>query len=221
MGPVQLGQQRTTRSGRCTFHDLLRAYAASLASSPEPDAVRRVLTYYLRRAEAADRRLTPLRGLLAAGPPTISFADRGQALAWFGAERDLLVAAVRWAADTGFPRHAWRLARCLTGILGRIGKWHELLSVQLIAMSCAPRTADTCGQIHAHRALAHGYGQVGRNHEAEAHLWHALYLGGWVGDHAGVAQTLMTLARTFGEEGPQRGRAPARPAGPSAVPGDR
>ena len=60
--------------GRYRFHDLLRAYAAECAVADESPAdrtaaIRRVLTWYLHTADAADRVLMPARRHVPLDPP--------------------------------------------------------------------------------------------------------------------------------------------------------
>ena len=59
---------------RYRFHDLLRAYAAGRAQADEPpgavqDAIRRVLTWYLRAADAAGAAVSPHRNPVPLEPP--------------------------------------------------------------------------------------------------------------------------------------------------------
>jgi transcriptional regulator with XRE-family HTH domain len=103
--------------GRYAFHDLLRAYAAEQAhqtgSQAERDAaVGRVLDHYLHTAARAAFLLDPSKEPVALTPPQPGAtagqpADYAQALAWFEAERQVLLAAITLAARSGFDAHAW------------------------------------------------------------------------------------------------------------------
>ena len=105
--------------GRYAFHDLLRAYAAYLARDTDSDAERReavvrVLDYYLHTASAGSRVLNPVRPRITLEPPQpgvvpelLSYAS--ETLAWFEAERQVLIAAIAQASDGGFDQHAWQL----------------------------------------------------------------------------------------------------------------
>src|SRR5262249_25342534 len=97
--------------GRYGFHDLLRAYAADLAHTVDPDHQRRaplgrMLDHYRPTASTADRLLYPARDPipLALPPPSPGVtpeqpAGHGQALAWLAAEHPVLLAAVGLAAE--------------------------------------------------------------------------------------------------------------------------
>src|SRR6185369_8533013 len=129
---------------RYNMHDLLHAYATEQANRHDCDddgqsAVQRMLDHYLHTAHPAAMLVsinrdpitpTPARPLVAAEPPT----DRGQALAWYTAERPVLNAAIRLAADTGLDIHAWQLAWSVADFLFSRGRWAELIAAQHIAI---------------------------------------------------------------------------------------
>jgi DNA-binding SARP family transcriptional activator len=108
------------RPGRYSFHDLIRAYAAELLESTDPEmdrraALARLLDHYLQSAQAAHAALKPRRRLTAPGQarPGVSpeqFSDYDSAMSWFTTERRVLSAAVSVAidSDVGFP--VWQLA---------------------------------------------------------------------------------------------------------------
>lgn len=108
------------RSGRYTFHDLLRAYAAELAqvhdgSSEISSALHRALDHDLHTAHAAAAWLNPDREPIRVAEPQPGVVvddptDREQAMAWFTAEYAVLLAAVDRAVRIGLDRHAWQLA---------------------------------------------------------------------------------------------------------------
>src|SRR5262249_25225077 len=103
--------------GRYRMHDLVRLYGQERART-EPfaerqAALRRLFDYYFNTADAADRVLAPLRdrpipaGVDGGGTPIV---DARAALAWFDAERAVLLPTVRLAAESGHAAAAWRLA---------------------------------------------------------------------------------------------------------------
>ena len=106
---------------RYRFHDLLRVYAAERAAddllAAERDAaVTRLLTWYMRTADAAATAVSPHRYnilLDPAGtdPPPLAFAGVDEALAWYDSERANLVAATRQAAGVRSARHRLAAAR--------------------------------------------------------------------------------------------------------------
>ncbi|WP_308407737.1 hypothetical protein [Streptomyces somaliensis] len=99
--------------GRYAFHRLVRALARETADRDPRlvhDARRRLLDHYLKAADEAAGLLGPRRGALrpaerghrpAATPPLRDAAD---ALDWFGAERDNLLAVLARAGGTGPAR---------------------------------------------------------------------------------------------------------------------
>jgi tetratricopeptide (TPR) repeat protein len=104
---------------RYRMHDLLHAYAAHRSeldetSTDRRDVVSRVLAWYARTAQHADRAALPLLpGMPGEVHPVgeeMSFADRTQALAWLRSEHTNLVAATRCAVDSQQQEFAIALA---------------------------------------------------------------------------------------------------------------
>ena len=104
--------------GRFWCHDLLRAYAAELTQSADSEAERRAATarmldHYLHTAHSAALQLHPTRRPVALAAPQPGakpehIGDAGQALAWFGAEDRVLMAATARALEAGFDTHVWQ-----------------------------------------------------------------------------------------------------------------
>lgn len=196
--------------GRYTWHDLLRAYAAELATQdPEPEgrkALTRLLDHYLHTAHTAARLLAPSRvpiTLTAPEPGTNPEhpADHQQALAWFTAEHAVLLSAIDHAGATGLDIHALQLAWTLTDFLDRRGHWHDLATTQLAAVTAAGQLNDPPAQVSAYRNLARAYIQLGRYEEASTELLHALDLATHTCDPAGQADTHYTLAILWERQG--------------------
>jgi DNA-binding SARP family transcriptional activator/tetratricopeptide (TPR) repeat protein len=105
--------------GRYALHDLMRTYAADQArntdSQPErAAAVGRVLDHYLHTARHGAVVLFPSHGSIPLAPPSPGiaperFSGYDQALAWFEAEYDVLLAAVALAIEAGLDSHAWQI----------------------------------------------------------------------------------------------------------------
>jgi DNA-binding SARP family transcriptional activator len=120
------------RPGRHCFHDLIRAYAAELLESTDPEmdrraALARLLDHYLQSAQAAHAALKPRRRLTPPGQPRPGvspeqFSDYESAMSWFTTERRVLSAAVSVAidSDVGFP--AWQLALTMHHLYVIIGE---------------------------------------------------------------------------------------------------
>jgi DNA-binding SARP family transcriptional activator len=205
--------------GRFSFHDLLRAYAREQAGSCDSAPARqaalgRMLDHYLHTARAAAGLLCPGRDLLALSPPGDGVqpeppASSAAALAWFIAERQVVSAAVRLAADAGLDRQAWQLGWILGRYLHRSGYWQGWLAVLRTALAAAEHAADLAGQAHVHRDLGGALICLGSGPDADDHLKTALRLYQGLDDQAGQAHALLYLARVR-EEGQGRPRAGLR-----------
>ena len=172
--------------GRFTLHDLMRAYAAELAHTHEPDAerrdaVHRVLDHYLHTAHAAARFLHPRMDLAITtsrrtGVTSQEFADPEEAWAWFETEYPGFMDVIRLAADGGWNDYAWQFPVVLEEYLDRRGYRHDCLAAQRIALAAARDMEDRHGQACAHYGLGrvfHWHGDFGK---ARKHLEQALAL---------------------------------------------
>jgi DNA-binding SARP family transcriptional activator len=196
--------------GRFAFHDLLRAYSAEQARRQDSDADRRaalhrVLDHYLYTACAASLLLTH-RYLITLSPrqPGVvpeELADRDQALAWFQAERLVLLAVIRQASDSGLEVHAWQLPWTIATFLDWLGYWHELAATQSLALAAADHLGDRVGQIESHRYLARGRIRLGEDAEAVTHLTAAIELGAQAGDLFLQARMHLDLGGVFESQG--------------------
>jgi DNA-binding SARP family transcriptional activator/tetratricopeptide (TPR) repeat protein len=190
--------------GRYSFHDLLRAYAADQArecdsQSDRDAAIGRILDHYLHTAAHAARMLRPDWQPILAGPPSPGTrperpSDHRQALAWFEAEHQVLLAAVAFAADTGADSHAWQLPSAMTIYLYRRSYSHERITVMGTALTAATRLDDTLGQAVSLRGLGSAYASTGDYDQARAHLERCLSLYQRLGDRSGEAWTEQNLA---------------------------
>jgi DNA-binding SARP family transcriptional activator len=191
-------------SGRYTFHDLLRAYAAERATASEDDgelagARLRLLDHYVRSATMAAGRTYPARspvGLppVPAGVEPEEFSSYEEALAWFVAEHHVLHSVLAVAADRGFDSYCWKLAWLWAPFLKRRGMLHEDVAVQRIALEGARRLADPYALAHVHYELGHAYSKLGKVSHAEAQLSRAFELFTRVGDKANIGRVEHALA---------------------------
>jgi tetratricopeptide (TPR) repeat protein len=153
------GLHLLSRTGRdrYQFHDLIRVYAAEMAviDSDEVDrrdAVRRVLSSYLRQAVAASRVVYPNRRSIDFDQPEpthadSTFNDRATALSWYEIEQHNLSIAIRLAATTGENDLAWKLPAVLTDLLWK-QRWTDTLTVLEAALNAAAASGDRLGQLH-------------------------------------------------------------------------
>ncbi|QOC92043.1 AfsR/SARP family transcriptional regulator [Micromonospora craniellae] len=188
------------RPDRYAFHDLLRSYAAELAQADEPvgqrwAAHRRLYDHYLHSAEPAGRLVQPQWPSVTALPALpgnvhVPMADQDAALAWFTAERHVLLRVVRQASATGFDAYAWRLAWALTTFLAPRGLWQDQLAAQQAALESAERLDDLEAQATANRLLGRAAYRLGEHDTAGDRLQRAITLYDKLGDQGGLAQTL-------------------------------
>ncbi|MFK3984857.1 tetratricopeptide repeat protein [Micromonospora sp. NPDC050397] len=128
--------------GRWQMHDLLRAYANEQAETVKArgrdprrryeQAHTRLINHYIQHAEAADTHFHPPGSL----PVSSRFSDREQALAWFDAERENLIAIAHTSPRAGFD---------LGFALGRYLQWRRHLQDLVVVRSLA---LDACRTLH-------------------------------------------------------------------------
>ncbi|MGD0553711.1 MAG: tetratricopeptide repeat protein [Streptosporangiaceae bacterium] len=142
-------------SGRFLFHDLIRMYARSTAAPADAEtSVRRLLDYYLSRAQAADR-LFELRipavstdsDQVAAGAAALENAKDAQT--WLAAELANLDAAGSYASTGGYPEHVTALAAALGQYLRGHGPWPMGIVMQERALAIATATGDLAAEATA------------------------------------------------------------------------
>ncbi len=194
---VALMAKSAPRRYQC--HDLLRAYAQERLLDREsgPDrqaAIHRMLDHYLYTAHAAALLLSPGRDPLdlpalqpAVKPESIAGGD--QALAWFEAERRVLLAIITVAADAGHQTHAWQLTCAVGRFLDRRGHWNEWYAALGTALSAALKHDDRTGQAHLHDNFGIAGARLGHYQDAHSHLDEALALYQQSGDYKGMART--------------------------------
>ncbi len=197
--------------GRYAFHDLLRAYAAYLAQTTDSDlerrqAVRRVLDHYLHTASAGSRVLNPVRPHITLDPPQpgvvpelLSYA--AETLAWYEAERQVLIAAIAQASEAGLHQHAWQLPWAVHLFFDRAGYWHDQVAIQRTAIDAARRLGDRAAEAHAFRDLAAAVGRLGQLAEARDYCRQALDLHRQVGDRLGEARAHNEIAILAEQQG--------------------
>ncbi|HVQ89570.1 MAG TPA: tetratricopeptide repeat protein [Mycobacteriales bacterium] len=180
--------------GRYALHDLLRHYAAERADRDDSGAdraaaVRRLLDWYLHTADAAARVLYPTMIRLdlpepgTDGAPPGAFADHIAALAWLTAERDNLLAAIRFAAEHGPRPAAWLLADTIRGYF-----WHARYTVDWLetahaGLAAATAAGDLQAQAGMQMSLGMAYYCLERHLAAVEHYTAAAELArraGWI-----------------------------------------
>jgi DNA-binding SARP family transcriptional activator len=189
--------------GRYAFHDLLRAYAGEQAHHTDSDTGRheatgRVLDHYLHTAARAARLLDPSQEPVVLAPPRPGAAagqpaDHRQAMAWFQAEHQVLLAAVTLAAGSGFGTYAWQLPWAMERFLRARGHYQELAATQRMALAAATRLGDAAAQAICGRLLANACTNLGDYDQALGHFASSLTLYERLGNRFGEAKIQMSL----------------------------
>jgi DNA-binding SARP family transcriptional activator len=211
---VRVGLVAEHAHGRYALHDLLRAYASTLAHDTETEAERRaaidrILDYYLHTGFAGDRLLSPVREPMALFEPGLGvtlphLADRQEALAWFAAERSVLLAAIDHTSAAGLDRRTVELAWTMTDFLTLQGMWHDQVATQSAAVMAAQRLDDLKAEAYAYRDIAYANTRLGRFQESRTHLDASLDLTRRLGDHTGEAYTHLAIGMVWDRQGGHR-----------------
>jgi DNA-binding SARP family transcriptional activator len=196
----------STSSDRYKFHDLLRVYSSerAVADLSEPDrdaAIGRLLSWYMRTADAAASAVLPHRynsplQASAAGPPPLSFAGAEDALAWYDSERVNLVAATRQASSSGLHEIAWRLPAPLFIVFNSRQNWADCIATHRIALDSARQAGNRLGEAWILNNLGDALGRIGDS-KGIGHLEQALAIRHEIGDRAGEAQAANNLADAY------------------------
>lgn len=173
--------------GRYGMHDLLRSYARELAGEQEAEeSLRRLLDWYLTRAEAA-----------------AELPDR-EGAEWLAAERENLVSAVLYTGQSGAHRLAWRLAEALNGHLSLGMHTADRLAVARAGLAAALADGDLRAQSAALLRLGDCDWAAGRNVEAEQQYSRALELAEQAAWIEGQAALLRRIGAAHQENGAMR-----------------
>jgi DNA-binding SARP family transcriptional activator len=161
--------------GQFRFHELIRDYAAVRAARDDPEAdqrqaVGRLLDYYLRTADRADRVLHPFRRRTSVQvthlPAGSADLDTKEAAArWLESEWRNILQAARHAG-----RHEWKqkcadLSHVMTDYLEIKAYWAEAIEAHTLALQSSRDLADQAGIAQASLALSAVLQQTGQ-HEA-------------------------------------------------------
>jgi tetratricopeptide (TPR) repeat protein/transcriptional regulator with XRE-family HTH domain len=190
--------------GRYAFHDLLRAHAAEQAHSGEHPADRaaaigRVLDHYLHTAARGALLLNPAKEVvvlpspLDGVAPQVELADYSQALAWFEAEHQVLLAATSLAAASGFDDHTWQLPWAMEPFQQIRGHLQERAVTQRAALDAATRLGDIVAQAVCSRLLGAASQAAGDHDQALEQFARSLALYQRLGNRVGQAKVHQNL----------------------------
>ncbi|QKV78022.1 tetratricopeptide repeat protein [Amycolatopsis sp. Hca4] len=168
--------------------------------APAPALVR-LLDYYLVTLAAAVSAAYPFdRAQLPSTTDrscavTPVFADGEAGLRWIVAERDNLVAAIRYAAGHGLPEHTWRLAVLLWRYFNTTNQFEDWIgTLELAWKTVSADEGNDYGQAHVLLRLATAHDRRGQLAEALELAAKALPKWRRLGDPRGEAATLCALA---------------------------
>jgi tetratricopeptide (TPR) repeat protein/transcriptional regulator with XRE-family HTH domain len=197
--------------GRYTLHDLIREYAAELSLTHEgpgdrDTAIGRLLDHYLHTADACHWLTSPAgqRVLLAPPRPGTTpeqYAGRQQAMAWFEAEHQVLLAAITLADTSAHDTVAWQLPWAISEFLNVRGHWQDWAATQRTALAAATRLGDAPAQALASRLLAVACRCLGNLDELRSLYAMSLALYQQLGDREGEAHVQEGLALLADAEG--------------------
>ncbi|GIE81757.1 SARP family transcriptional regulator [Actinoplanes philippinensis] len=194
--------------GRYAMHDLVRAYAIELGDPRERQrTLRRVVDHYLHTLIGCAMTVAPHRAPVDAGTPAPGVtawtpSGREQALAWFAAEHDNLLAAFdaaeRAGADAPLWLTCWAFDSFLTATLGRSD---ETPSLVRRALAAAERAGEVWWRGYLHHALASWHYQRGDHPEALRQLETTAAIGRAAGDPIRTAGALVHIATALVDPG--------------------
>ncbi len=202
-----------TPGGRYGMHDLVRAYATTVAENLPAEvwetALRRILDFYTHTAHAADRLLNPHHDFARLDPPTPDvhphpLPDAPAALAWFDTEHTCLLAAQHIASTHHWHSTVWHLAWGLDTFHYRRGHRHDRLTVWQAATDAATHLPDPTPRTLAHRYLGYAHSYLGHHEDALDHLHRALTLAEHHHNPTHQAQTHHTLSSVWAQRGDDR-----------------
>jgi DNA-binding SARP family transcriptional activator/tetratricopeptide (TPR) repeat protein len=191
-------------NGDYRMHELVRLFARERACAEESTeylsaAVRRAADWYLDTAFHAYPLMSPRRAGRAepelTHPPAqpLRFTSREAALAWFGAERDNLVALIRDLGRRGWHRAAAELAGSLFAFYHQHRLWRDWVETY----SCAQESARLWGDWYAESRILVGLGvaykQLGRYEQAAEAYQRALDIATAAGDVLSTGPILVNL----------------------------
>ncbi|MER7282692.1 tetratricopeptide repeat protein [Dactylosporangium sp. NPDC000244] len=193
---------RTTNAGRYGMHDLLRAYATSLATgdaaAEEPQSsLGRLFDYYLAAAASAMDVLNPAEThrrprIPPPATPTPEFADSDMARKWLDGERFTLASVTAYTAAHGWPDHTVRLSNTLFRYLDN-GYYTDALVIHRHANGVAERNGDHVAQAQALLNLGVTEARLARYAAAADHFRRSILLHRQAGDLIGEGRALSNL----------------------------
>ncbi|WP_051967525.1 NB-ARC domain-containing protein [Kitasatospora mediocidica] len=176
------------REGRFRLHDLIRLHARAQAqaqarvadggSENETEvALRRIVRWYRRQAERADRaakgdrlRIAEPLGAVDAPGPDLPFASERQALSWLERERAALFDVVRLAAGSGRHADAAATAEPIGVLFESHRHYVECIEAFTLGVAAAEQLGDRAAEAWLRCQLMRPLWELGRFAQAERQL---------------------------------------------------
>jgi DNA-binding SARP family transcriptional activator len=200
--------------GRYAMHDLVRAYATTIACDHLPESVRqtaleRVIDFYRHTAYTSARLLDPHHTPIQLDPPAPGtrlhpLTGLPDALAWLDTHHPHLLAAQHTAARHQRHQVVCHLAWSLHTFLQRRGHRHDELAVWQAASDAAAHLPNPAIRTGAQRHLGRAHAMLGRHEHAIAHLHQALSLAEHHDDPIQQAHAHRALAWAWAQWGDDR-----------------
>jgi tetratricopeptide (TPR) repeat protein/transcriptional regulator with XRE-family HTH domain len=198
-------------ASRFTCHDLLRIYAIEQSASRDSEserraAIHRVLDHYLHTGHRAALLLSPSRVPLTLAPaqPGASpenLADHQEAIAWFQAQHQVMLAGITAAAASGLDAHAWQIPWTMASFLQSRGYWDDYAATQRAALEATQRLGDLPSQMRTQYILGLALGMSSAFADATAHFGESLALSRQLGDSSQQARSHAGLSWMFERQG--------------------
>ena len=201
---VSLLQQHVSK--RYRMHDLVRLYAAELATPGETDAaLDRLAAASCHTSHAADKLLASHHETIDVGelPPGCvlpALANEDEAWRWLSAERANVMALQQTASDRGWHSTAWLLAWTMTTFNLRQGHLYDNLTAWVSGLAAA-KHLDKDRRTRAYRHLSRACSDLNRYQEAYQHGLEGLAWAQECGDELGEAHTRRAVARACERRG--------------------
>ena len=191
--------------GRYQFHDLLRAYSADraqhLEDAPAVGAARaRLFSWYLHTASSVGAILHPpwtrieLAPAASAGEPIMNHEE---ALRWYRAEQENILAVARAAAAHGMDQVAWQLPAVLREVYGDRNPPGDWLALGGIGLEAVRRAGDRHGEALFLEALGRTLRHSGQLADAVNAQRNAVAAWRDLGDRSGEARSVHNLGLAY------------------------
>lgn len=200
------------RPGRFRMHDLVRAYAREeaercLAAAMRESALHRLTSFYLHTVVQAsaliqpDRPDTPLEFPPPDGCRPLRLSDADEALAWFDAEVENVVAGQRTAEQRSWHEMVWQFALAAQQFFTHVGHEYHGISTLDGAVVAARALGDDRTLAFVHAAIAVAATRAGNQDAAHDHARSAVSAAERTGDVASTMFALLSLAEAHWRTG--------------------